>query len=235
MVRQRRASSESPFVETRRLSDAKAGAGWNDGYSAADRDGAEIMALVAQRDIAAFEQLYDAYWRLVFGIGLRILGDVCSAEDLTESVFLTLWRSPDSFKAGNLGGWICRVARNRALDVLRYRSTHAERAISSDIGLDIPIDELVAMRMDAERLRKAMSLLPQTQRELLELGFFDGLTHEEIARNAAIPLGTAKSRIRAGIRRLRAALDKPSLLAADHQQASKELGPAGRHGFQIVE
>jgi len=190
----------------RSLSEAQEAASADDEHSPEDLYAAEIMARVAQRDIAAFEIVYDAHWRMVFGIGLRILGDVSSAEDLTQSVFLTVWRSSASFKAGSIGGWICRVTRNRALDFLRYRSTHAEREISGELPLDIPVDEFVAVKMDAERVRKAMFLLPESQRELLELGFFNGFSHQEIARSAALPLGTVKTRIRSGIRRLRTAL-----------------------------
>jgi RNA polymerase sigma-70 factor (ECF subfamily) len=100
------------------------------------------------------------------------------------------------------------MTRNRALDVLRYRARHAELPISSiDIAIESSVDEQVAGRIDAERARSAVSALPQNQRELIELGFFSGFTNQEIARGTALPLGTVKTRIRAGLRSLRSTLE----------------------------
>lgn len=80
------------------------------------------MARVRAHDADAFEALYDAYHRLVYGVAYRMLGDASSAEDVTQTVFLKIWSAPDLFSAGNFAGWIVRIARNRALDVLRSKS-----------------------------------------------------------------------------------------------------------------
>ncbi len=165
------------------------------------------MARVRERDVAAFEALYDAHHRLVHGIALKMLQDAMAAEDLTQAVFLKVWSSPESFKSGNFGAWIARVTRNRALDTLRSRASHGEDQVAVDVPLDDVIDEMVLSKIDAQCVREALSTLPEEQRHPIELGFFGGVTHEEIARRTATPLGTVKTRIRAGLRKLRTQLN----------------------------
>jgi RNA polymerase sigma-70 factor (ECF subfamily) len=161
------------------------------------------MERLRARDPVAFEQLYDAYHRLVFGIALRMLSDPTMAEDLTQSVFLKLWSSPDSYRDGNFAGWLARVTRNRALDVIRSRAARPQAEIPADIPMDGTIDDVVFARIDSQRVRSALAALPPEQRSAIEMGFFGGITHEEIARRTGIPLGTIKTRIRSGLRRLR--------------------------------
>jgi RNA polymerase sigma-70 factor (ECF subfamily) len=161
------------------------------------------MERLRARDSVAFEHLYDAYHRLVFGIALRMLNDTTMAEDLTQSVFLKIWKSPDAFRDGNFGAWLARVTRNGALDVLRSRASRATAEIPSDIATEGSIDEIVFAKIDSQRVRSALAALPDEQRSPIEMGFFGGITHEEIARRTGIPLGTVKTRIRSGLRRLR--------------------------------
>ena len=131
-----------------------------------------------------------------------------AAEDLTQAVFLKVWSSPDSFGTGNFGAWIARVTRNRALDVLRSRATRSDSAeLPMDLPVEIVLDDAVFAKLDAEQVRRALLTLPAEQRSPIELGFFGGITHEEIARQTATPLGTVKTRIRAGLRKLRTALE----------------------------
>jgi RNA polymerase sigma-70 factor, ECF subfamily len=165
--------------------------------------GIRLMERVRTRDADAFEQLYDGYHRLVFGIGLRMLGDASMAEDLTQAVFLKLWTTPDAFRGGSFVAWISRVARNRALDVLRSRSTRSETEIPPELPLEGALDDDVFARLDAERVRDALAGLPPEQRTPIEMGFFGGITHEEIALRTDTPLGTVKTRIRGGLRKLR--------------------------------
>ena len=166
-------------------------------------DGARLMERIRARDPVAFELLYDAYHRLVFGIALRMLTDTTMAEDLTQSVFLKIWSSPDSFRDGNFGAWLSRVTRNRSLDVLRSRASHPQGEIPADIPMDGTIDDVVFAKIDSQRVRSALAGLPDEQRAPIEMGFFGGVTHEEIARRTGIPLGTIKTRIRTGLHRLR--------------------------------
>jgi RNA polymerase sigma-70 factor (ECF subfamily) len=164
------------------------------------------MERLRARDPVAFEHLYDAYHRLVFGIALRMLSDTTMAEDLTQSVFMKIWTSPESFRDGNFGAWLSRVTRNRALDVLRSRASRSEGEIPADIPTESAIDDVVFAKIDSQRVRTALAALPDEQRLLIEMGFFGGITHEAIARRTGIPLGTVKTRIRSGLRRLRGEL-----------------------------
>jgi RNA polymerase sigma-70 factor (ECF subfamily) len=163
------------------------------------------MARVRNRDAAAFEALYDQYHRLVYGVAMRMLGERTAAEDITQAVFLKIWSSPTLFVSGNFTGWIIRITRNRALDVLRSKSrTNVE--ISEDQPDDDPLEERALAELDAARVRTALKQLPLEQRKLIELGFFGGATHEDLARTTGVPLGTVKTRIRTGLRSLRSML-----------------------------
>ncbi|HEX3465444.1 MAG TPA: sigma-70 family RNA polymerase sigma factor [Candidatus Elarobacter sp.] len=168
--------------------------------------GVRLMERVRARDASAFEALYEGYHRLVFGIGLRMLGDPASAEDLTQNVFVKIWTAPETFRGGSFVAWVSRVARNRALDVLRARSARPELEIPADLPLEGALDDDVLARLDAQRVRDALSTLPPEQRALIEMGFFGGATHHELARRTDTPLGTVKTRIRSGLRRLRESL-----------------------------
>jgi RNA polymerase sigma-70 factor (ECF subfamily) len=165
------------------------------------------MALVRARNADAFEALYDGYHRLVYGVALRILGDVPAAEDITQAVFLKLWSSPDLFRSGNFPAWLARVTRNRALDVLRSKAFRSGAELPDAVPENDSLEDVAFAHLDAAKVRSALAQLPQEQREPIELGFFGGITHEEIARRSGIPLGTIKTRIRSGLRRLRATLD----------------------------
>jgi RNA polymerase sigma-70 factor (ECF subfamily) len=170
-------------------------------------DEGRLMARVRERDVVAFELVYDAYHRLVYGIALKMLGDVMAAEDVTQSIFIKIWNQPEAFSSGNFGAWISRVTRNRSLDVLRSRSLRSEGEIPLDVPVEGALDDAVFARLDGDRVRDALRALPIEQRAPIELGFFGGITHEEIARRTATPLGTVKTRIRAGLRKLRSALE----------------------------
>jgi RNA polymerase sigma-70 factor, ECF subfamily len=170
-------------------------------------DASRLMERVRARDAAAFEMLYDAYHRLVFGLALRVLSDPAAAEDVTQAVFLKIWDSPELFRGGNFPAWIARVARNRALDAARARSVRDEGELSESLPVDDSLEEAAIANLDGARVRTALSQLPPEQREPIELGFFGGITHQEIARRSGLPLGTVKTRIRTGLRRLRTVLE----------------------------
>jgi RNA polymerase sigma-70 factor (ECF subfamily) len=167
----------------------------------------KLMERVRSGDADAFEALYDGYHRLVYGLALRALSDPLLAEDVTQLVFLKIWRSPESFREGNFTGWIARVSRNQALDVLRARRLRAEEELPQTLPVEEALEDEALARVDAALVRQAMTQLPEREREVIELGFFGGVTHHEMARRTGVPLGTVKTRIRTGLRRLRSALE----------------------------
>jgi RNA polymerase sigma-70 factor (ECF subfamily) len=166
-----------------------------------------LVERVTDGDFAAFETLYDAFHRLVYAVAYQVLGTESGAEDVTQSVFLTVWTAPNRYRGGSFRRWIAAVARNRALDVMRARKpelplTDVERTLGAGDGM-----QEVVTRIDAARARDALASLPAAQRAPIELAFFGGLTHDEIATRTSTPLGTVKSRIRTGLRTLRVALE----------------------------
>jgi RNA polymerase sigma-70 factor, ECF subfamily len=150
--------------------------------------------------------LFDRYSRVVYSVALRVLRDPASAEDVLQEVFMQIWRNPDSFTAtrGSLGGWLAVVSRNRSIDALRRkRPTESvdDIALASNYNL---ADEAERNSM-MEKARGVIHLLPVEQRKTLEMAFFDGLTHSEIAEMTGDPLGTVKTRIRSALTTLRKA------------------------------
>jgi RNA polymerase sigma-70 factor, ECF subfamily len=165
------------------------------------------MERVRARDSDAFEALYDAYHRLVYGVALRLLNDPASAEDVTQAVFLKLWSSPESFREGNFSGWLVRVTRNRALDLVRARAAHPQVELPESMPEQDALEDTAFAHLNGESVRRALEQLAEPERMLIQLGFFGGLTHQELARRTDTPLGTVKTRIRSALRKLRTALD----------------------------
>jgi RNA polymerase sigma-70 factor (ECF subfamily) len=170
-------------------------------------DATELMERVRSRDADAFEALYDEYHRLVYGVALRVLSDPEGAEDVTQSVFLKIWDSPETFRKGNFAGWIARVTRNRAFDALRSRSAHPTEELPEALSVQDALEDTAFAHLDAESIRSALSRLSDEERTLVELGFFAGLSHQELARRVSCPLGTVKTRMRTALRKLRTVLD----------------------------
>ncbi|MFN2448396.1 MAG: RNA polymerase sigma factor [Candidatus Baltobacteraceae bacterium] len=171
------------------------------------QDDERLMARVRTRDSAAFEAIYDTHHRLVYGIAFRMLGQAGTAEDVTQNVFLKIWSEPERFTPGNFPGWLARMTRNRCLDVLRSKSRQPGE-LPEQMPDEHSMEERAFASIDAANVRAALAQLPPEQREPIEMGFFGGITHEEIARRTGTALGTIKTRIRTGLRRLRTALDE---------------------------
>jgi RNA polymerase sigma-70 factor (ECF subfamily) len=166
------------------------------------------LSAVRSGDESAAAQLYDRYSSVVYAVALRVLADTGAAEDVLQDVFMQLWRSPGNFDAnrGTLGPWLAVIARNRAIDLLRKR--HPESDIDDvvvSIEPDIVGDADRARTM--EKVRGAMGIMPPPQRSALEMAYFEGLTHSEIAAKTGEPLGTIKTRIRSGLLALRKAVN----------------------------
>jgi RNA polymerase sigma-70 factor (ECF subfamily) len=140
----------------------------------------------------------------VYSVALRVLGETSAAEDILQEVFMQLWRNPGAFDAsrGNLAAWLSVIARNRAIDTLRKR--HPETDVENVILSVEPDLAGEAERARAlEKVRGALGVMPPAQRSALEMAFFEGLTHTEIAAKTGEPLGTVKTRIRSGLLALR--------------------------------
>lgn len=135
-----------------------------------------------------------------------MLGDALAAEDVTQTVFLKIWTAPELFRGGNFAAWIVRLTRNRSLDVLRTRKTRSEDELPETLPEETAVEDTAFANIDADNVRKALATLPPEQREPIELGFFGGITYDEISRRSGVPLGTVKTRIRMGLKKLRSAL-----------------------------
>ena len=165
---------------------------------------AMLVSAVRSGDDQAMAQLYERYSPIVYSVALRVLGDTAAAEDILQEVFLQLWRNPDVFDAsrGSLPGWLAVIARNRAIDSLRKRRPETN---VSDVIVSIEPDLASGAEWSRalEKIRSALASMSSPQRSALEMAFFEGLTHAEIATKTGEPLGTIKTRIRAGLGALR--------------------------------
>jgi RNA polymerase sigma-70 factor, ECF subfamily len=170
------------------------------------KDDGALIARIRVGDQSAMADLYDRYSGVVYGVALRVLANTTAAEDVVQEVFLQLWRNPQAFdaKRGRLAPWLAVIARNRAIDMLRKRPLEDdinEIPISTGVNLE---DES-SQRLAVEKVRGVLVQLPQDQRKALEMAFFEGMTHTEIAGKTGEPLGTVKTRIRTGLLALRKA------------------------------
>ncbi len=165
-----------------------------------------LLARIRSGDENAMADLYDRYSGIVYGVALRVLGSTAAAEDVLQEVFLQLWRNPDAFDAnrGKLAAWLSVIARNRAIDHLRKRQPEEDIA-DLPISTGVNLEDEAANRLAVEKVRNVLGRIPQDQRRLLEMAFFEGMTHSEIAGKTGEPLGTVKTRIRAGLLTLRKA------------------------------
>jgi RNA polymerase sigma-70 factor (ECF subfamily) len=169
-------------------------------------DDATLLALVQRGDEHAMASLFDRYSKVVYSVALRVLRDPASAEDVLQEIFMQIWRNPDAFIAtrGSLGGWLAVVSRNRSIDALR-RKRPTEQVDGIALASTYNLAEESERNIMIEKARSVIHLLPQEQRKTLEMAFFDGLTHSEIAEMTGDPLGTVKTRIRTALLSLRKA------------------------------
>ena len=150
--------------------------------------------------------LFDRYSKVVYSVALRVLRDPASAEDVLQEIFMQIWRSPDGFIAtrGSLGGWLAVVSRNRSIDTLR-RKRPTEQVDEMVLPSAYNLADEAERNSMMEKARIVIQKLPPEQRKTLEMAFFDGLTHSEIAEMTGDPLGTVKTRIRSALLTLRKA------------------------------
>jgi RNA polymerase sigma-70 factor, ECF subfamily len=161
-------------------------------------------------ELADLEVLYDAHHRQAIGLAYRIVGDLGDAEEVVQEVFLAAWRSGHTYDAsrGSTHTWLLSMVRNRSIDLLRARRRRPVQPLAE--GVDPPdssdVPAQAVSNVDAETARVALNSLPPEQKQVIELAYFAGLSHSEIATQLAAPLGTVKGRIRLGLDRLRVAM-----------------------------
>jgi RNA polymerase sigma-70 factor (ECF subfamily) len=168
-----------------------------------------LLYSVATGDRTSFSELYDRMHPRVLGLAMRILRDPGHAEEVTQEVFLEVWQYAKRFDGtrGSATGWILRKTHSRAVD--RVRSAQASKVRDARIGLrdfNEPSDDImetVALRIDSKRVERALGTLPEAQRQAVALAHLGGYSHSEVSAILKVPVGTVKTRIRAGIGRLR--------------------------------
>ena len=176
------------------------------------RDG-QLVELVAQKDAGALEALYDRYGRAAYSLARRILTEETLAQDVVQEVFLSLWRDARRFDAGRgtVATYLLSMTHHRAVDVVR-REENLRRWRTSDEGLELAPDPKARVEDEVEaserrsEVRAALAELPAAQREALLLAYFGGYTQREVAALVGVPLGTVKTRMAAGMRKMKEAL-----------------------------
>jgi RNA polymerase sigma-70 factor (ECF subfamily) len=174
-----------------------------------------LIAALAGNELDALDVLYDRYHRVAFSMAYRVLGDRLAAEDVVQDAFLSVWRQARSFRAdrGSARTWLMSIVHHRAIDKLR---SHA------NMPNFVPLDVVQQRESDApgtwaqvwsslsgDVVRGALEQLPAEQKKSIELAFFSGYTHVEIAGLMGVPLGTVKGRMRIGLQKLKSMLDRP--------------------------
>jgi RNA polymerase sigma-70 factor, ECF subfamily len=184
----------------------------------------ELLQLIAKRDGDAFEALYDRHAPLVHNVVLRIVGDQRTAEETVQECFWQVWQKASDYRGAGAGAaWLYRIARNRGLDRLRQRNarpqttelTMAEKATFIRYGQAPSVELTVEQRWQQQQVRQSLASIPEEQRLILELAYFEGMTQNDIADYLALPLGTIKSRLRLGVEKLERLLTATGLRKGD--------------------
>jgi RNA polymerase sigma factor (sigma-70 family) len=173
-----------------------------------------LVLLAARSQETALAELYDRYGRPAYGLALRVLRDEALAEDAVQEAFLGVWRTASRFTPGRgtASTWILTLVHRRAVDLVRReqrrRTDPLESAAEPGAG---SVDDEAWLRLQRERVQHALRQLPDQQREALELAYYGGFTQSELAERLGLPLGTIKSRVFAGLARLRELLGEPGM------------------------
>jgi len=177
----------------------------------------ELMQLVYRGEAAAFEVIYDRHADAAFSLAYRMCGQRALAEDVVQEGFISLWRSGARYDRarGSVRTWVLGIVHNRAIDALRRRTVH-DRGRVSDDGIEERVaapertDAEFARRDEAREVRDALEQLPAEQSRVIELAYFGGLTHVQIASMLDAPVGTVKGRMRLGLAKMRMTLGDPT-------------------------
>jgi RNA polymerase sigma-70 factor (ECF subfamily) len=173
----------------------------------------ELMDLVQQGEVRAFEVIFDRHAGAGYSLAMRMCGRKTLAEDIVQEAFLSLWRSGAGYDRarGSVRSWVLSAVHNRAIDALRRSGSRESRNVRDEgIAERLPAAELTdteaERRDDARRVRSALDELPPDQRQVIELAYFGGFTHSQIAEMLDLPPGTVKGRMRLGLTKMRFAL-----------------------------
>jgi RNA polymerase sigma-70 factor (ECF subfamily) len=174
----------------------------------------ELMPLIGDKDPEAFEVLYDRHGGVAFSLAYRIVGDRAAAEEVTQEAFISVWRSGARFDAarGSVRSWLLSVVRNRAIDFLRSKAGKAPKLDFDDESAleqrpaQERTEEEALRRETAGELRGALDNLPGEQAKVIQLAYFGGFSHSEIAGILGLPMGTVKGRMRLGLEKIRGEL-----------------------------
>jgi RNA polymerase sigma-70 factor (ECF subfamily) len=174
----------------------------------------ELMPLIGDKDPEAFEVFYDRHGGAAYSLAYRIVGERAAAEDVTQEAFISIWRSGARFDQarGSVRSWTLSIVRNRAIDALRSKAGRAPKLTFDDEAIleqrpsgDLTDDEALR-RETAHEVRGALGELPGDQSKVIELAYFGGFSHSEIAGMLGVPLGTVKGRMRLGLEKIRGQL-----------------------------
>ena len=177
-----------------------------------DREESDLAAALRRREPRAMEAIYDRLNRQAFGLAYRILGDGPSAEDVVQEAFLTLWRQAERVDSarGKLSSFVLTIVHHKAIDALRAQRGLTARQLPIEVSdIEKPgsdVAERVLSSLSRDEVRKALASVPDDQRRAIEMAYYEGLTHIEIAEALSLPLGTVKSRLRLGLEKMRTAL-----------------------------
>ncbi len=167
---------------------------------------AMLVARIVERDESALAALYDRYAGMLSSVLNRILHDTQAAEEILQDIFYQLWRTAPQFDAsrGSLPGWLLVIARNRAISRLRrHNPASGDEFVENTVIVPTNLESTIAQDQLIVRVKSALESLPQEQRAAIELAYFEGLTHSEIAKRTGDPLGTVKTRLRSGVETLK--------------------------------
>jgi RNA polymerase sigma-70 factor (ECF subfamily) len=172
-----------------------------------------VVALVARSDQSALAELYDRFGRLAYGVALRVLRDEKLAEDAVQEAFLAAWRTADRFmpERARASTWMLTLVHRRAVDLVRREERRRAGSLPDDVeqASTGSAEDDAWLRFERERVQSALKRLPDQQREALELAYYGGFTQSELAERLGQPVGTIKSRMFAGLTRLRELLGEP--------------------------
>ena len=172
-------------------------------------DDALLLRSTQRGDHEAVAAIYDRYGGVAFGLAFRITNDRTLAEDAVQEAFVSMWKQAPRFdpERGQVRSWLLTIVHHRAIDAVRRRASRAERTLPEGpeefIATRGRPEELAEWALEAEAVREAMRLVPEDQRRTIEMAYFGGLTHVEIAERTGVPLGTVKSRLRIGLEKMR--------------------------------